>query len=327
MADVRRTYVNARVAGAFQGLSGFLRNRKRWKNKVELENQLRQLEGYALHKPVRHKFPRRAIKLLFKYDVLSADLKDISSIAKYNNQNTFVLVCIDGFSKRAFVRFLKQKTGKCVLNALKSIFKEMEAVPRHFFVDQGQEWTNTLVQNYLKSKGVRTYHIYSHIKSSFAENFIKNMWARLARAMTQKNTLKITDILPKLVSSYNNSIHSTIKMAPNQVNKENEMQIWYDIYLKRYQQKPKGPPKFHVNDYVRISKAKAIFDKGYNPNWSEEIFRVDEIKATTPYTYHLVDLQGEKVTGGFYTEELDKAVLPPEQLKELNTTPPKSVYI
>ena len=30
-------------------------------------------------------------------------------------------------------------------------------------------------------------------------------------------------------------------------------------------------PKFQVGDYVRISKYKNIFTKGYTPNWSEEL--------------------------------------------------------
>ena len=33
-------------------------------------------------------------------------------------------------------------------------------------------------------------------------------------------------------------------------------------------------PKFKVGDYVRISKYKSIFAKGYTPNWSEEIFAI-----------------------------------------------------
>ena len=37
-------------------------------------------------------------------------------------------------------------------------------------------------------------------------------------------------------------------------------------------------PKFKVNDHVRISKYKNIFAKGYVPNWSEEVFTVNEIK-------------------------------------------------
>ena len=34
-----------------------------------------------------------------------------------------------------------------------------------------------------------------------------------------------------------------------------------------------GKPKFAVGDKVRISKYKRkVFDKGYTPNWTEEIF-------------------------------------------------------
>ena len=37
-------------------------------------------------------------------------------------------------------------------------------------------------------------------------------------------------------------------------------------------------PKFNVDNHVRISKYKNIFGKGYNPNWSGEVFVVSKIK-------------------------------------------------
>ena len=40
----------------------------------------------------------------------------------------------------------------------------------------------------------------------------------------------------------------------------------------------KKDPKFKVGDYVRISKHKNIFAKGYTPNWSDEVFVVSKIK-------------------------------------------------
>ena len=65
---------------------------------------------------------------------------------------------------------------------------------------------------------------------------------------------------------------------------------------------------FHVGEKVKISKYKRkVFDKGFTSNWTEEIFVIDEILNTNPVTYKLVDLQGEKVTGTFYEQELQKA--------------------
>ena len=42
------------------------------------------------------------------------------------------------------------------------------------------------------------------------------------------------------------------------------------------------------------------------PNWSEEIFIIKKIKNTVPWTYVLNDLNGEKIIGTFYENELQK---------------------
>ena len=65
-------------------------------------------------------------------------------------------------------------------------------------------------------------------------------------------------------------------------------------------------PKFKVGDYVRISKYKNIFAKGYMPNWSEEVFTIGKIKNTVPWTYVINDLNSEEIIGTFYEKELQK---------------------
>ena len=64
--------------------------------------------------------------------------------------------------------------------------------------------------------------------------------------------------------------------------------------------------KFKVGDHVRISKYKNIFAKGYISNWSEEIFVIKEIKNTAPWTYVIIDLNGQEIIGTFYEKELQK---------------------
>ena len=61
-----------------------------------------------------------------------------------------------------------------------------------------------------------------------------------------------------------------------------------------------------IDDHVRISKCKNIFTKGYTPNWSEEVFVINKIKNTIPWTYIINDLNGEKIIGTFYEKELQK---------------------
>ena len=70
---------------------------------------------------------------------------------------------------------------------------------------------------------------------------------------------------------------------------------------------PRKKPKFKVGDKVRISKYKHIFEKGYTPNWTTEIFTIDKLLPTVPYTYKLKDYQNKPLDGCFYEQELLKA--------------------
>ena len=68
--------------------------------------------------------------------------------------------------------------------------------------------------------------------------------------------------------------------------------------------------KFKVNDYVRISRIKHTFEKGFTPNWSEEVFKIIGVdKNDDPVMYQLEDLLGERIDGKFYEPELQKTKL------------------
>ena len=85
-----------------------------------------------------------------------------------------------------------------------------------------------------------------------------------------------------------------------------ESTVFFNLYGDMEQLSSK--PRFKVGDKVRISKYKRkVFDKGYTPNWTEEIFPVDKIQSTNPITYRLKDLNNEEIQGSFYEPELLKA--------------------
>ena len=85
--------------------------------------------------------------------------------------------------------------------------------------------------------------------------------------------------------------------------KKNESTLYYNLYGDMKQLSFK--PKFKVGDKVRISKYKRkVFDKGYTPNWTEEIFLIYKIQSTNPITYRLKDLSNEEIHGSFYEPEL-----------------------
>jgi hypothetical protein len=65
-------------------------------------------------------------------------------------------------------------------------------------------------------------------------------------------------------------------------------------------------PKFSIGDMVRMSKKKNIFEKGYTPRWTEEVFTITKIQYTDPPTYKITDYNGEEIQGSFYEQELQK---------------------
>ena len=65
-------------------------------------------------------------------------------------------------------------------------------------------------------------------------------------------------------------------------------------------------PKFSVGDKVRISRFKKTFEKGYESNWTEDIFAIDEVLNTSHVTYKSKDMLGEEIKGSFYEQELQK---------------------
>ena len=105
-------------------------------------------------------------------------------------------------------------------------------------------------------------------------------------------------MLDDIVNKYNNTVHRTIKIKP--------IDVKHNTYVDSMKEVNDKDPKFKVRDHGRISKYKNIFAKGYTPNWSEEVFVVNKIKNTVPWTYVIHDLNDEEITGTFYEKELQK---------------------
>ncbi|XP_024887582.1 uncharacterized protein LOC112464679 [Temnothorax curvispinosus] len=77
-----------------------------------------------------------------------------------------------------------------------------------------------------------------------------------------------------------------------------------------------GPAKFKAGDSVRVSKYKTIFEKGYTPNWTTEVFKIVKVQHTNPVTYLLEDYRGKSVAGAFYEYELHRVTYPDVYLVE-----------
>ena len=124
------------------------------------------------------------------------------------------------------------------------------------------------------------YSIYNEGKSVVAERFIRTLKNKLYKHMTATGK-NVYYVLDDIVNEYNNTKYSTIKMKPKDVGNNKR------VYIDEHNEKRS---RFKVGDRVRISKLKNIFATGYTSNWSREIFIVNKINDTVPYTYIILKI-------------------------------------
>ena len=121
--------------------------------------------------------------------------------------------------------------------------------------------------------------------------------------MYHYDTKRFINIIQDIVKNYNSSTHSRTKFKPSDVTKENEHLVYTNLYKnKDYQIRQ----LFNQGDTVRIQKVKGVFEKGYKPNWSTELFRIKKVLNTIPTRFIIEDLSGEELIGSFYQQELLK---------------------
>ena len=116
----------------------------------------------------------------------------------------------------------------------------------------------------IEYNNIEMYSTYNQGKSVFGERFIKTLKSRVYKCMTSISRNVYNDKLDDIVNRFNYTYYRTIKMKSVDV-KDNT----YIDFGKKVNDKN---PKFKIGDYVKMSKYKEVFAKGYNPNWSEEVY-------------------------------------------------------
>lgn len=269
-----------------------------------------------IHRSARKNFERRTYQMRGIDDTFQADLVEMIPHSKMNNNYKYILMVIDVFSKFAWTVPLKNKTGNEVTRAMKSIFTADKRVPKNLHTDQGKEFYNSFFQQLMKDYKINHYSTYSKMKASIVERFNRTILTKIWRMFSLQGSYKWLKILKSVTNTYNHTVHRTIKMKPSEVNSENSDFILRNAFRNNNALIMGKKSKFSLNDFVRISKYKSIFEKGYTPSWSTEIFQVYKIQVTKPVTYLLKDSTGQKISGSFYEQELMKTKYPTIYLVE-----------
>ena len=134
---------------------------------------------------------------------------------------------------------------------------------------------------------------------------------------TRKHLHLYIDVLQDLVYSYNHTFHGTLRGRPVDVNQHNADRLFFHLYervspkaLKRKEKQEEEVP-IKKGQKARILRTKKTFNRGYEPNWTEEIFTVkipDYVRG-----YELEEALKEPIKGWFYRPQVQKVKVSPRK--------------
>ena len=188
-------YYHPKRAGGLDRLYKDVRKEGKFEiSRVEIKKWLMKQGTYKLHKPMRRNFKRNRVIVGGIDRQWQMDLADMQSMQKFNDGYRYLLVCIDVFSKYAWVVPLKNKTGPSLVEAFKVILSSGRK-PEKIMMDQGTEFLNRHFRALMKEEDIELYNTYNKTKASIVERLIRMLKTKMWRYFTAKKTLRYIDTL------------------------------------------------------------------------------------------------------------------------------------
>ena len=195
---------------------------------------------------------------------------------------------------------MKTKDSQETVKAFSSMITKKNR-PKKIWVETGTRFAGAC-KKFCAAEGIQVYSTMSETKAAFAERTIRLLKNILYRYMKDFG-YKYIHKLPQFITTLNSRRNSSIDMSPNTVNNCDFMSI---LYCKPWREFKK--PAFKIGDRVPISKYDWPFCKGYEPQFTREVFEIVAIATREPPTYTIKHEQDEIFQGKFYQKELIKVI-------------------
>ena len=232
------------------------------------------------------------------------DLVDMQNYSGSNSSYRFILVVLDLFSKRLWLRALKTKQGRETADAIQTVFQDMGFPVQTVIFDEGKEFLNSSVDMLFAQFNIHSYHIKTKTKAGAVERVNKTVKNIIWKIFTETKSHRWIDHIEDIQDNYNNTYHRIIKMTPNQVNFHNRKKVFKNTFPEI---NDRINCRLKQGDTVRVALNKEIFDKAYKVNWSEDIFIIHKVfQRAGVCWYRLKDKNGNIYHKGKYFFQLNK---------------------
>ena len=299
--EVVKRFTTPREPGSFTSLSKLQHHHFKKTQLKNIAEALEDVPAYTRHKPYKRRFTRHKTQTWGIDRQWQLDLIDMRHSRKENSGNQYILAGIDVFSRYGFAQPIKSKQATDVLDAFIKMSEERS--PEKIQTDKGKEFVNKHFKSYLDEKGIELFTGENDdVKCSIAERFNATLQGKLWRCFAYFNNYKWDDILQDIVHSYNHTVHKTLGVAPVKISKANSDALFYRLY-ETPSKKLVPRTTMKKGSKVRMLAKERTFNRGYEPNWTEEVYTVNKV---TKKGYQLKDELGEDIKGTFYEPEVQK---------------------
>ena len=236
-------------------------------------------------KPPLRNFPTNKIVYNSIDEIWSIDLADFSDYKTSNNKGfRYIFIVIDNFSKYLWAIPLKNKYSQNITKEFSNILSKSKRKPLKIESDRGTEFYNGIFQNFLKSKNIHHYSRYTDKGPSIAERVIRTIRNLLKKPVFLAGNADWVSELSSITKQYNNTIHHSIKMTPNQASKKSNEKL---VFSNLRDDRVKRQPKFKLGQLVRTADIKKVFSKGDSTNWSYKLYTITEVIHDTIPSYRI----------------------------------------
>lgn len=295
-------YTSVREPGSFTSVSKLRHHHFKKTDLKNIAEALEDVDAYTRHKPYKRRFTRHKTQTWGIDRQWQLDLIDMRESSRENKGYQYILAGIDVFSRYGFAQPVKSKKAVDVLEAYKKMTESRQ--PVKIQTDKGKEFLNQTFRSHLEERGVKLFTGENDdVKCAIAERFNATLQGKLWRCFAYFNNYKWTGILQDLVHSYNSTVHKTLGAAPVDITDKNSDALFYRLYEQPPDKRTVPKLLLKKGSKVRMLAKKRAFNRGYEPNWTEEVYTIDSVK---PKGYQLKDELGEEIKGTFYQPEVQK---------------------
>lgn len=260
---IRQIYYNPE--SGFVGVEKLFRKLKsEGVNRKDILKFLKKQEVYQ----VNRKNNKRSGSFIPRFPLQEFQIDLIYLDDKHLNQASYGLCCIDAFTKKADIELMKRRTKSSTVDAMMNVLDRM-GVPTMIYCDEGSEFNNSAFKTMCDELGIKLVFTIRH--APIVERFNRTVKEMIHKYLQSTKTKTITNVLPKILKNYNESYHSTIEMAPNEVTEDTQHIAQINL-LNNLKSNPYT--KLEVGDKVRVQVKPKSFMKGYKPKFTDKIYEV-----------------------------------------------------